>query len=230
MAQRFRIYHYESLASTMSLAKELEQKVEGPFVVWASEQSLGYGRKGNKWLSPHGGLWFTAVFSSSRLDGLSAFLSLVLLEALKRMEPDLKIKWPNDIVFKKKKVAGMIIEVLSQVHWGVGINVNNTIPEEIAPRAASLREITGTSFELEEILNNLLSELSLQLPTFEKLGFAFFKKSYEENLTLLGRQVMVSSDGVERVGKVIGVDDRGFLLLKSANSILTIIDGEIIKF
>ncbi|MCR4427790.1 MAG: biotin--[acetyl-CoA-carboxylase] ligase [Caldiserica bacterium] len=226
----FQQFFFPELGSTMAKAREISLEVKGPFVVRASRQTNGYGRKGAFWESPEGGLWFTAVFPARRLSGLSAFLALVVFKALREIFGDLKIKWPNDVVHFRRKVCGILTEVRERVFWGVGVNVNNGLSPELKEKAVSLKELTGKTLDLEEILRGILAELSFSLPVFEKEGFTFFRQEYERSLAFLGREVEVSFGEKILKGIADGINDEGFLKLITPAGPLLVLDGTLVKF
>lgn len=214
----------------MLQAREIAREVQAPFVVRAARQTAGYGRKGTFWESPEGGLWFTAVFQVKRLSGLSAFLALVVLRALKSEFPHLGIKWPNDIVYGKRKVAGLLTEVQGKVFWGVGINLNNEILPELKGRAVSLKELSGKDYDPEQVLFGLLDQLSSLLSAFEKQGLSPFIPEYEKELVLLGKKIEVIYRENLITGIAHGITDEGFLKLITSSGQLLLPDGTIVKF
>ncbi|MDI6869433.1 MAG: biotin--[acetyl-CoA-carboxylase] ligase [Coprothermobacterota bacterium] len=228
--ERFLIFFYSEVNSTMLKAREIAREVEAPFVVRAARQTKGYGRKGAFWVSPEGGLWFTAVFPVKRLPGLSCFLSLVILKALKGEAPDLRIKWPNDIVYGKRKVAGLLIEVKGKVFWGVGINLNNELPPELKGKAVSLKELTRKDYDPEPILLSLLDRLFSMLSTFEEQGLSPFIPEYEKELVFLGKKIEVIYKENLITGIAHGISDEGFLKLQTPSGQLLLPDGTIVKF
>jgi len=228
--ERFLIFFYSEVSSTMLKAREIAREVETPFVVRAARQTKGYGRKDAFWVSPEGGLWFTAVFQVKRLSGLSALLALVVLRALKSEFSDLRIKWPNDIVFEERKVAGLLIEVKGKVFWGVGINLNNELPPELKGKAVSLKELTGKDYDPEQVLLGLLDRLSSMLSTFEEQGLSSFIPEYEKELVFLGKKIEVIYKENLITGIAHGISDEGFLKLQTPSGQLLLPDGTIVKF
>lgn len=226
----FKDFHFPEVDSTMLKAWEISRNERGSFIVRATRQTNGYGRKGARWESPEGGLWFTAVFPSQRLSGLSAFLALVVFRALREYCRELKIKWPNDIVHFHKKVCGILIEVKERVFWGVGVNLNNEIPSSLVDRAISLKDLTGTTFDREEVLRRIIQEFSLSFPSFEEMGFSPLKKEYEESLVFLGKEVQILSEEKLISGIADGISEEGFLKLTTPAGPLLVRDGTIVKF
>jgi BirA family biotin operon repressor/biotin-[acetyl-CoA-carboxylase] ligase len=139
------------LPSTMEAAHALAQEgaAHGTAVV-AARQSAGRGTRGRTWSSEEGGLWLSVVARPVRADALEA-LSLriglavaVALEAASPALPRLDLKWPNDIVVDRRKLAGILCEArwaAGKCQWiaiGFGLNVRNPVPDELKERAVSL--------------------------------------------------------------------------------------------
>jgi len=121
-----------------------------PKAIFASSQKYGQGQLGRHWHSPKGGVWVSAAINrkdcntnNSALYGLAVALSMV--ETFERIGVDVKIKWPNDLLFEGKKLAGILPRLFSRggeirlLRVGVGLNVFNNVPQE----GISLRQIVG---------------------------------------------------------------------------------------
>ena len=121
-----------------------------PKAIFASSQKYGQGQLGRHWRSPKGGVWVSAAInrkdcktSNSELYGLAVALAMV--ETFERIGVDVKIKWPNDLLFEGKKLAGILPRLFSRggeirlFRVGVGLNVFNNVPQE----GISLRQIVG---------------------------------------------------------------------------------------
>ena len=118
----------------------------------AREQGGGYGTRGRVWHSPVGGLWMSVVLRprlAARAEGLSLRVGLAVASALEREVPrlgPLMIKWPNDLLLDGRKLGGILCEArwqgeaLAWVVAGIGLNVANPLPAEVAETAATLRE------------------------------------------------------------------------------------------
>ena len=121
-----------------------------PKAIFASSQKYGQGQLGRHWHSPKGGVWVSAAINrkdcntnNSELYGLAVALAMV--ETFERIGVDVKIKWPNDLLFEGKKLAGILPRLFSRggeirlFRVGVGLNVFNNVPKE----GISLKQITG---------------------------------------------------------------------------------------
>jgi BirA family biotin operon repressor/biotin-[acetyl-CoA-carboxylase] ligase len=135
----------------MEAAHSLAQEgaAHGTAVV-AARQTAGRGTRGRNWSSEPGGLWLSVVARPARADALEALslrigLALALaLEAASPALPRLDLKWPNDIVVDRRKLAGILCEArwaAGKCQWvvvGFGLNVRNPIPDDLKEMAVSL--------------------------------------------------------------------------------------------
>ncbi|MEZ4970046.1 MAG: biotin--[acetyl-CoA-carboxylase] ligase [Flavobacteriaceae bacterium] len=159
--------------STNAYLKDLifQNKIEDFTVVMAHTQLKGRGQMGTNWLSEPGkNLTFSILLKSLKIPVADQFLlniyvSLALYDTLTQLHvPDLKIKWPNDIMSGHSKICGILIEnILSGRHVqasvvGIGLNVNQ-ITFNSLPNVSSLKLLLGRSLDLEEILLSIIGNL-----------------------------------------------------------------------
>lgn len=155
--------------STNTLLKELIAKGEWPAderFIRAGYQTSGRGQAGNGWESEADKNLLCSVLLPPRENVFE--LNIVTAVAVQRLLGEaFTIKWPNDIYWHDKKVAGILIEnaiVGSEVKYsiaGIGLNVNQTEWYSDAPNPVSLRQITGQNYDLDELMTQLLHEIDL---------------------------------------------------------------------
>jgi len=119
-------------------------------VVLAEEQTAGRGRDGRSWHSPAGGVWLAMVLRPARAELAAASIraGLVVADVVDELlgAPLARLKWPNDVLCDDRKLAGVLCEgrwqgdVLQWLAVGIGINVCNPIPDDLASRAMRLAE------------------------------------------------------------------------------------------
>lgn len=164
------VYFFDSVDSTMDAARSLYEKGK-EFVVVARLQTKGRGRLGRKWVSNEGGLWLSVVWESVSkevLDYLFLITAKAVVDTLKNLGIESKIKLPNDVYVENKKIAGILIENTSEnVIIGVGINVNNPLKKEM-DNATSCQEVSGRRIEIETVLQSFLVNLDNSRKRFEK--------------------------------------------------------------
>jgi len=218
-----RLFHYSGLPSTMGVAaREAQRGGEEGMVVWADEQLSGRGRRGRGWVSPRGGLFLSIVLRPTlpQLPSLLMLASVALVRVLERLFAlPARLKWPNDVLIRGKKVAGILVEtsfrgeVLEYAVVGVGLNVNLD-PErypEISATATSLSRELGRGVGLGQTLEALLEELD-GLYRGLRSGRGVFEE-WRGYLETLGQRVKVTGAGVEEEGIAQDVAPDGRLLL-----------------
>lgn len=142
---------FRTLASALDAVHELgSQGGPAASVVIAEEQTAGRGRDGRTWYSPPGGVWLAVLLRPSRaeLGVLSVRVGLALADAVDALlgRPETRLKWPNDVLLGERKLAGILCEgrwhgeTLQWLGLGVGVNVCNAIPREVARGAVALAE------------------------------------------------------------------------------------------
>lgn len=165
-----RIFRYDTLDSTNSEAARRSDDLAHGDVIVARQQSSGRGQRGNTWESQPGkNLTFSVVLFSDNLSAKNSFLlsmavSVSIVEALREAvnSRDIVIKWPNDIYFNDKKIAGILIEntvcaaKIKKSIIGIGLNVNQKAFLSDAPNPFSLCQIVGRELPLDEILESVV--------------------------------------------------------------------------
>ena len=165
------IHRLARCASTMDEARVLARAgaAEGAVVV-AEEQTAGRGTKGRTWHSPPGtGLYATFLFRPRAGIGLLPLaVGVSLHRAAADFAPEVRLKWPNDLVWKGRKIAGILCEGGADkdggrfVLAGIGVNVGQVpgdFPPELAARSASLRIAAGGSVDRESVFAGLCAAL-----------------------------------------------------------------------
>ena len=219
------IAHYVPYCtSTQDIARSLaESNAPEGLVIIAEEMSSGRGRLRRYWYAPKGGLWFTLILKPrfiKSLQLLSLSAGLAVVKSLRSLfNIDVRLKWPNDILYSDKKLAGILIEAMAEldainyVLLGVGINVNNEIPSEIENIAISLKHILNKEVPRIPILKSFLvnfDKLYLNLMEGNVKSIISEWKEYSETI---GKYVKVVFLDKVIEGKAIDINDDGCLVL-----------------
>ncbi|MGB9768748.1 MULTISPECIES: biotin--[acetyl-CoA-carboxylase] ligase [Dictyoglomus] len=221
------IIYLDKLTSTMDIAHILAEKgyPHGTVIV-AEEQTQGRGRFERKWYSPKGGLWFSIILRSKDLLIQSGFLGIIIgvsvLEVLEKFLKDIELnfKWPNDIEYNGKKVAGILIESiyekeLKYIIVGVGINLL-VDPNDIKDlKAFSLRDYI-TTYDKNIVLIEVLEKLETNLNGFPhnwKEIFNFYKNKFP----YIGKGVFIRNKNQK--AKVIDMTEDGGIVLLTDNKV-----------
>lgn len=234
--------HFErllSVDSTNSYASEVLADVkprQGDYVlILAEHQSGGRGRRGRVWQSPFGqNLYFSIGFNYlgdiSVLSGLSLAIGLGVADALDRLGiSGVGVKWPNDVMVKGKKIAGVLIELTGELSAGcqviVGVGLNVRMDEQLIDQPWTSLKKEGADISRTIITRMVINGVLKSMEDFLANGFASFHKQWVKYDWLYGKEVTLSVG--ERHGKVLGVSDRGELLIESPVGQLSINAGEV---
>ncbi len=225
-----RIHYFQKIDSTNSKAYELALKgaKEGEIVI-AESQKRGRGRLGRKWFSPPFlNLYLSVILrpkipphQASLLTLMAAVATAEAIEKYSGLQP--LIKWPNDILMRNRKVAGLLNEIRSEgdridfIILGIGVNLNmktTQFPQEIRSLATSLKIEKGESISRKEFLQTLLKTLEEWYEIFMKEGGERILKVWREKSRIKGRAVRVTSFGQSFTGRAVDVDSEGALILR----------------
>lgn len=202
-------------------------------VALVEEQTAGRGRLGRTWHAPAG----TAILVSTllrppqgrnpaELTLVGAVATAVAVERATALAA--QVKWPNDVMLDRRKVAGGLAELKdSAVVLGIGLNVNQTrddLPPDARTPAASLRTVTGRTFERAPILADLLLELERRYDAWREGGLDAMYEDLGARDFLRGRRVLV--DGVPGVAQM--VTREGKLAVETESGPVLVESGEVL--
>jgi len=237
------LHHFYKIGSTNSAAmgSAAEGVPEGS-VLLAEEQTAGRGRGANTWQSPRStGIYCSAVFRPplppSDVLLLSLMAGLAVQTAIQQTDSRVQadLKWPNDILIDGKKVCGILTEMNAEatrvryVVVGVGINVNqNSFPKEL--QATSLRLATGSEWSRVELAAALLKSLDREYRQFvqgPEARASILRRFAENSSWLQGKKVRIEENGSAFEGTTEGLDARGFLQVRTAYGMQTVLSGTV---
>ncbi|PCE63478.1 biotin--[acetyl-CoA-carboxylase] ligase [Sediminicola luteus] len=225
------IIKIDAIGSTNSYLKDLllKESLDKPLVVQTQDQFGGRGQRGNTWVSEPGkNLTFSVLWPFEGLPAQDQFqvnmaVSLALFKVLNDYElPDVKVKWPNDILSGNTKICGILIENLLRGPYlahsiiGIGLNVNQRSFIGL-PKANSMAGVMRHSYDLDTVLMALLMALEDNLKDIQLHGKAL-KQTYEHHLFRKGEPVVFDlSSGETLEGTIMGVTDLGQLRVLPTN-------------
>jgi len=229
------IIKLNAIDSTNSYLRELASKklLDDYTVVITKNQTKGKGQIGAVWNSEKDKNLTCSVFkrnSGVSIDNtfyISMVTSLAIIKTLQLFQvPKLVVKWPNDILSEQKKICGILIEnVIKQQDIegsiiGIGLNVNQTQFPDL-PSASSLKNLTGTLFDVEELLARIIEQLKYYFEKLEYDKHDFIKRAYE---ALLFRRLKPSTfkdvEGNLFSGIIQGVNNNGTLQIQLEDDIV----------
>ncbi|AEH50969.1 biotin--[acetyl-CoA-carboxylase] ligase [Pseudothermotoga thermarum] len=204
------------IGSTNDFLKENFDKFPSGTVVVAEVQTKGRGRNNRTWVSPEGGLWFSILFKPKKKVKPTFFTKaacVAINKALNQIGVENKIKWPNDIYVKAKKLCGILTETIFEgqhpkvIICGIGINVNNQIPEELSDKAVSLSQITGRPHDLKKLLKLLLTKINYIVKKYSTKPEALTRVWKERLMQKEGDEIRFLLDGKFVNGKILEIED-----------------------
>jgi BirA family transcriptional regulator, biotin operon repressor / biotin---[acetyl-CoA-carboxylase] ligase len=206
----------------MDLLHELaaEGAAEGTVVV-AGEQTSGRGSRGRAWRSPPGGLWLSALYrprAPAGVELLSLRVGLAVAEAIEEVGGGVRvaIKWPNDLILGDRKLGGILCEARwhgEEPGWivaGIGLNVSNPIPVELAAGATRLVDRLP-EISAEALEDPVTARLRAIDPARDRLDPAQLAALRERDW-LRGRRLLTPV-----AGRADGIADDGALLVRDAD-------------
>lgn len=234
---------HDHLPSTNTLLmQKAQQGAPHPACIVAETQGAGRGRRGRTWHSPlGGGLTFSLLWRFSQgaaaLSGLSLAVGIALVRALKSEGlEDIALKWPNDILHRQQKLAGILIElqgdVLGPSAAVIGIGMNLELPgdfrAQIDQPVTDFASVANASYDRNRLLGKLLSHLLDLLLQFEREGFSSLKNEWLSHHAYQGKPVrLLLPNGRQEEGISIGIDEDGALLVDTGHGPIRFSSGEV---
>ena len=216
---------FMTLDSTNSqVMRRFQEGSINPLAVLAEKQTAGRGRRGRVWHSPFAGSIYLTIgwiFTEgvAALEGLSLIVGLKVVEVLQRIgASDLQLKWPNDVYWHQRKLAGILIDVqgdpagVCQVAIGIGINVNlqeaqNSFIDQ--PWVDLVTVIGDKPTSRNQLVAALLNELIPVLKTLPDKGFSAYQEQWQAYDLCYGHSVIVHSGNSFVTGRACGVNSQG---------------------
>ncbi len=236
------VHHFDAVASTNDLAKELAAQgaPEGTLVV-AEAQTGGRGRLGRQWDSPPGtGLYVSLLLRPplppTEMPQITLTTAVAVARAVTRVTGVAPgIKWPNDLLLDGRKLGGILTEMeteserIRHLVVGLGLNVNNpAFTKELSPMATSLVLATGRPHSRLKILQAWLEEFEELYGRFLAREFAGILDEWRSLTVTLGRRVTVRQGPVIICGQALEVAPDGALLVETeAGEVVRVTSGEI---
>ncbi|HSP11112.1 MAG TPA: biotin--[acetyl-CoA-carboxylase] ligase [Salegentibacter sp.] len=239
-----RIIKVNATDSTNDFARDLYRGKSDfePTCVWAEDQTRGRGQRGSGWMSnPGQNLTFSILYPKIEVEVnrqflLSAAVSVAVVNALERFNiPNLKVKWPNDIMSGNFKIGGILIEnilknnQMSASVIGIGLNINQVKFSDL-PQAASMKMLTGITYDLEEVLATIMASIEKTLSSISISNQSQILELYAEKMF---RKDVVSTfqypDNSYLTGIIRGVTTAGRLNVEIENSVFKTFDLKELK-
>jgi BirA family biotin operon repressor/biotin-[acetyl-CoA-carboxylase] ligase len=227
--------------STNQYLLERVNESEKGRVCVAEYQASGRGRRGRQWVSPFGSNLYLSMYW--RLDagmaaamGLSLVIGIAAVEALEEMGiQGVKLKWPNDLYYQDKKLAGILVEMSGQaggaanlvIGMGLNIGMPDKQPDIDQPWTTLNQVCADLRLDRTQLALTLIEHWKTILADYEMMGLAGFVDRWNRLDNFIGRPVKLLMGAREVKGIVQGIDQQGGVVLETDNGLETYIGGEI---
>ncbi|QRN34478.1 bifunctional biotin--[acetyl-CoA-carboxylase] ligase/biotin operon repressor BirA [Pectobacterium brasiliense] len=206
----------------------------------AEYQQSGRGRRGRQWFSPFGANLYLSLYwrleqGPAAAVGVSLVIGIVMAEVLHKLGADgVRVKWPNDLYLKDRKLAGILVELTGKtgdaanlvIGAGINLQMREPAPDTINQGWINLQE-AGIEINRNTLASTLISELRSALAVFELQGLEPFIPRWEKLDNYFNRPIRLIIGNREIHGIERGIDRQGALLLEADGLITPYIGGEI---
>lgn len=247
-AKHIRYAYFESLSSTHSQIGKIyldnfeDIKPDKVYCVAAGEQTHGQGRYMRPWASPRGGIYVSLLITkeipANYLGAITLAVGCAVAEVLEEAAGRrASIKWPNDVLFDDRKIAGVLLNgrvetgLVSHLFVGIGVNVNTKVQlrqRDLPVKPVSLKEITGREADLAGLMAHLLVRVIERVHEYPDNKPEIIKFT-EERLWRKGQTARVATPSGDYIeGVILGLERRGRLLVSLNGEIKEVFSGEIL--
>ncbi len=245
------VHYYRAIGSTNDMARNLGLggAPEGTVVV-AERQTAGRGRLGRSWWDGGGGdgngaapagtdlllsLLLRPVLSPVEAVPITLAAAVAVARAVRRSAGvSLGIKWPNDLLWGERKVAGILSEMVAEADkvaflvLGIGVNGNTTVwPDQLAATAASLREASGKTVDRTALAKAVLEETEAAYLAFLREGPAAVRAEWLARNVTIGRRVRVRTARETVWGTAVALGEDGRLRVETPGGMREFAAGEV---
>ncbi len=219
------IFCYEDVGSTNDVAHRFAKDgARSGTVILAEFQTAGHGRNAKQWVAQKGENIITSIIlrPNMSLESLTYMPLLGALSVAQAIEDVTRqraeIKWPNDVLLGRKKVAGVLVETSAQagmvdyVVVGIGLNVNQAqFPDELAEHATSLFLQTGTAYDQTTMFVSLMRFLDANYARLKSGDTKSILNLWRAHCEMFGKHITFYQGDSKREGIALDIDERGFL-------------------
>lgn len=219
------IFCYECVGSTNDVAHRFAKDgARSGTIILAEFQTTGRGRNAKKWVAQKGenvvaSIILRPTVAIENLTYLPLLAALSVAQAIEDVvEERAEIKWPNDVLIRRKKVAGVLVETSAQsgvvdyVVIGIGLNVNQAqFPDDLAEHATSLFLETGMVYDQTTLFVSLMRCLDANYARFKSGNTDSILSMWRAHCDMFGKHITFYQGDSKREGIALDIDERGFL-------------------
>ena len=239
-----RIYYFNTIDTTQNFAMKIaSKKNENGSIVISKKQTGGRGRMKRKWKSPVGGIWMSIIvhpkFDVTYTTLIPIATSLALCIAIeKTLKINTKLKWPNDITLKGKKVAGVLTDAsitsnhIESVVLGIGINFKinpNELESSIkkTPNFYGVTTLVKKNESMVPLIKQFLYELENVLKLINSAQIKKIRNEWTKRSSTIGKNIsIVTNDGHIR-GRALKINNDGGLIISKGKKTERVLVGDV---
>ena len=239
-----RVYYFDTIDTTQNFAMKIASKNnEDGTVIISKKQTGGRGRMKRKWKSPVGGIWMSVIihpkFDVSHTTLVPLATSLALCISIEKiLKINTKLKWPNDVTLKGKKIAGVLVDasiVSNQIESMVlGIGINFKIkPNELASSIKKTPNFYGVTTLIKKnesmlpLIKQFLYELEKIFQLIDSKQIKKIKNGWTKRSSTIGKNIYVITNEGRIDGKAIKIDNDGGLIISKGKKTKRILVGDV---
>ena len=219
MKENINLYKFDELDSTNDYLRRNHKSYEEFDVISARVQTHGKARRQNDWISMDGMALFSFFLKERDNWEIEDYLKLPLIagiaviKGLRKIENlEYKFKWTNDVYVENMKLCGILIEKTEDVYiTGIGINVNNMLPENLKSKAISLTQIRNKKYEIDEVIKNIVLEFQTLCENLENGFWKDILKEINQINYLKGKKIELKLGNEVISGVAQNIDENGEL-------------------
>ena len=239
-----RIYYFDTIDTTQNFAMKIaHEDNENGTVIIAKKQTGGRGRMKRKWKSPVGGIWMSIIihpkFNISHATLVPIATSLALSIAIEKiLKINTKLKWPNDVILKGKKVAGVLIDAsitsnqIENMVLGVGINfkinpieLENSIKK--TPNFYGVATLVKKNENMSPLIKQFLCELEKKIQLINLGQIKKIRNEWTKKSSTIGKNISIITDNGRINGKAVRIDNDGGLIISNGKKTNRILVGDV---
>lgn len=218
----FKLLYFKKINSTNAKA---EQIGSANTAIIAEEQTNGKGRFDRGWYSPKGGIYLSLLLDGVKAEDLPFLTFIAAISARKAIKLttnlDTIIKWPNDLIFDKKKLCGILTKTIlgrkKMAVIGIGINTNNNLNPRLKNKAISLNKILGKQADNKKIITTFLKVFEEYYKILKKKRYSKIISDWKKH-SFLGCKIKVKTLDKTYHGTAFDIDCNCLLLIKDKNN------------
>ena len=226
------IYYTVTKSTTDDIWELYNETGQTKALIITDNQTAGKGRNNNKWISQPSksitcSFILEQIFNDEQVSLYSILIPVSIIKGIKNFSQiDLQIKWPNDIVYKNKKVGGILIESklrknISIFNIGIGLNVNENnfdFPEDLRGNVTSLKEIKEIPIQREPLLASILNELEQLINNPDN---NYLIEYWIKHCNHINKKVSFNISNKKMQGIFKGINNKGQAIIEKGDETIT---------